>query len=221
MNPVVHTEKLEIDLSRFNIIFWDFDGVIKDSFGVKTLAFEKLFLPYGQEISQRVKSHHEANGGISRFKKIPLYLSWAGEDVTVDLIDKFCNRFSEYVFKAVINSPWVPGIREYLFNSHQNKYFVLVTATPQAEIEGILSALEIDQCFREIYGSPVEKQKAIRSVLDKQKVSPDVALMIGDTKTDLLAARANLISFLLRKTPVNQSLQNRYDGPQFDDLAHG
>lgn len=207
-------------LNNFDLIFWDFDGVIKDSVSVKTLAFEKLFLTYGQTIAQKVKQHHEANGGMSRFEKMPLYLSWAGEAVSDDQVAKFCNLFSHAVLQSVIDSPWVPGSYEYLSGNYKEKYFVLVTATPQLEIEKILSALEIDQYFQHVIGAPTKKTDAIRSVLEKQKVVSDDALMIGDAEADLQAAQANSIHFLLRRTPQNLHLQNRYDGPQFDDLSY-
>ena len=207
-------------ISNAVVVFFDFDGVIKDSVDVKTSAFEKLFLPYGQKIVQNVKLHHEANGGVSRFEKIPLYLTWAGETVTDKLVNDFCDRFSDVVLQSVIDSPWVPGVREYLLENSQQKYFVLVTATPQGEIEEILSTLMIDQSFREIYGAPTKKEVAIQSVLEKQKVMPDQALMIGDSETDLLAAKANSVTFLLRQTPQNLHLQSRYDGPKFDDLSY-
>jgi len=187
---------------------------------VKTLAFEKLFLPYGHEIAQKVKHHHEANGGVSRFEKIPLYLSWAGEDITEELVGNFCNRFSEAVFQSVVESPWVPGVYEYLSLNYLEKYFVLVTATPQDEIEEILSVLEIIQFFRQVFGAPTKKEDVIRSVLKEQKIPPDKALMIGDADTDLYAAQANSIPFLLRRSPQNLHLQNRYDGPQFDYLSY-
>jgi phosphoglycolate phosphatase-like HAD superfamily hydrolase len=208
------------NLESAQITFWDFDGVIKDSVSVKTLAFEKLFLAYGQKIAQKVKQHHEANGGVSRFEKIPLYLSWAGEDITEELVGNFCNRFSEAVFQSVVESRWVLGVYEYLSINHLEKYFVLVTATPQDEIEEILSALEITQFFRQVFGAPIKKEDVIRSVLKEQKITPDKALMIGDAETDLHAAQANSVPFLLRRTPQNLHLQNRYNGPQFDDLSY-
>ena len=55
-------------------VFLDFDGVIKDSVGGKSDAFEKLFLPFGTGISKKVRLHHEDNEGVSRFDKLPLYL---------------------------------------------------------------------------------------------------------------------------------------------------
>ena len=38
-----------------SVIFWDFDGVIKDSVSVKSDAFVQLFLPFGKQISKESK----------------------------------------------------------------------------------------------------------------------------------------------------------------------
>ena len=206
-------------LTSSSIIFWDFDGVIKDSVSVKTLAFEKLFVPYGLEIAQKVKRHHESNGGLSRFEKIPLYLSWAGEDATDELVDKFCNLFSEIVFQSVVESAWVPGVYEFLFENYHEKYFVLATAAPQLEIERILSALKINHFFREIVGAPTKKEDTIRLALEKQKIKPACALMIGDSETDFLAAQVNGVRFVLRRTRFNCALQGKHIGISFSDLT--
>lgn len=202
------------------IVFWDFDGVIKDSVAVKSVGFEQLFLPYGQEVADRVRQHHEAHGGVSRYKKMPIYLEWAGETATAANVQHFCDRFSVLVQQAVIDAAWVPGVREYLLARHAAQCFVLVTATPQKEIEQILGALQIAHCFREVYGAPTSKAEAISRVLQHLKCPPEDALMIGDSETDLEAADANGVSFLLRRTGLNRSLQARYSGPTFDKLDH-
>lgn len=205
-------------INRAGLVFWDFDGVIKDSVEVKTAAFERLFLPYGAEIASRARQHHEANGGVSRFDKIPLYLSWAGEPASPAQVEAFCERFSRAVLQAVIDAPWVPGVREYLLRHCADQYFVLVTATPQEEIEQILAALDLTHCFREVHGAPTKKASAIGAVLARQKCGPEQALMIGDTETDQQAAEANSVPFLLRRTSRNLSMQASYDGPMFGDL---
>ncbi|MBD75016.1 MAG: haloacid dehalogenase, partial [Rickettsiales bacterium] len=41
-------------IKKAKIIFWDFDGVIKESVSVKSDAFEKLFQPFGIEIAKKV-----------------------------------------------------------------------------------------------------------------------------------------------------------------------
>jgi phosphoglycolate phosphatase-like HAD superfamily hydrolase len=209
----------ELDLlAQMHVVFWDFDGVIKDSVAVKSVGFEQLFLPYGQEVASRVRQHHEANGGVSRFDKMPVYLSWAGLPATAGNVQKFCERFSQLVQQAVIDAAWVPGVREYLLARHGSQHFVLVTATPQKEIESILHTLDIAQCFRQVYGAPASKTTAIGVVLAHLKCRAEYALMIGDSDADFDAAHANQVSFLLRRTALNQALQQRHVGPAFDGL---
>ena len=192
--------------------------MIKDSVDVKTEAYENLFLPYGIQIARRVRQHHEAHGGVSRFNKIPLYLEWAGQAATPEQIEECCQQFSQAVVQAVIDSPWVPGVREYLLKYYMEQYFVLVTATPQDEIEKILASLKLSHCFREIFGAPTKKSQAVKAVLERLKCSPDEAVMIGDSESDLLAAQVNSVPFLLRRTPLNEELQATFQGSMFDDL---
>lgn len=200
------------------VIFWDFDGVIKDSVNVKSIAFEQLFLPFGKRIADRVRSHHECNGGVSRYNKIPIYLDWAGESVSESNIQFFCDRFSNMVQQAVIDSPWVPGVREYLEKHFVRQHFVLVTATPHAEIMIILEKLNLLRCFTEVYGAPKSKIDAVREYLLQWKYSPQQAILIGDSSSDCDAAKANEIRFLLRCTPLNRELQLTQSKFMFENL---
>jgi beta-phosphoglucomutase-like phosphatase (HAD superfamily) len=71
------------------VLFWDFDGVIKESVGVKTEAYTRLFEPFGAAVAARVREHHEAHGGMSRFEKLPLYLGWAGRSSSPEEIEHY------------------------------------------------------------------------------------------------------------------------------------
>jgi HAD superfamily hydrolase (TIGR01549 family) len=201
-------------LDKYATIFWDFDGVIKDSVDVKTMAYERLFLPYGASVSRSVREHHEVNGGMSRFDKIPLYLRKAGVVITDNVVEEFCSKFSNMVMERVINSPWVPGALEYLKKAHASTRFVLVTATPKNEIEVILERLGIRSYFQYVYGAPLPKTDAIAEVMTRHSLKPEQALMIGDASADLIAAVNNSVCFLLRQTPINGLLQKSYTGPQ-------
>lgn len=203
------------------IIFWDFDGVIKDSVGVKSDAFERLFEPFGSEVSSRVRQHHEQHGGMSRFEKLPIYLGWAREPTTPDIVDRYSRRFSDLVLKAVIESEWVPGVLDYLLENCDRQYFVLVTATPQSEIEYILLKLDIRRCFRAVYGAPTAKTAAIAGVLSGLECERDHAVVVGDSEAELVAAKENGLSFVLRRTKQNEALQRSYKGPQIDDFTNG
>jgi phosphoglycolate phosphatase-like HAD superfamily hydrolase len=201
-------------------VFWDFDGVIKDSVEIKTLAFERLFMPYGRAVADRVRAHHEANGGVSRFEKLRIYLKWVGEQATEQRVDEFSGRFSELVCQAVIESPWVPGVGEYLRAHHRDQEFVIVSGTPQDEMEHILAALQIAPWFREVHGAPTPKAAAIREALQRLRRTPDECVVVGDAATDLEAARANGVRFVLRRTAINGALQQSHTGPSFLGLNH-
>ena len=93
-----------VKFKEYKMVIWDFDGVIKESIDIKSKAFEKLFKPFGEKVSKRVKTHHEKNGGLSRFEKIPIYLSWTDKKITKEIIEKLCKQFGDLVFDGVINS---------------------------------------------------------------------------------------------------------------------
>ena len=188
-------------------IFWDFDGVIKDSVGVKSDAFESLFLPFGESVSKKVRRHHEEHGGISRFDKIPIYLAWAGQKPTQEIVDQYTDKFSQLVKQKVIDSSWVDGVKEYLQEYYQKQAFFLVTATPQLEIEYILDKLNIKLYFQKVIGSPISKDKAVESLLKEYDIDPVQATMIGDSISDYEAAKSNHVTFVLRRTSLNKELQ--------------
>ena len=50
MVSLVHTMTLETTLKGKQLVFWDFDGVIKDSVSVKSMGYEQLFMPYGEDV---------------------------------------------------------------------------------------------------------------------------------------------------------------------------
>jgi len=205
LNP--NTDLITSLIKPASVIFWDFDGVIKDSVDIKTSAYEMVFSSFGDAFTRRVKDHHEKNSGVSRHEKIPLYLGWAGESATVERVDTFCAQFSEIVMEAVINSPWVPGVYDYIIKHFSRQYFVIVTATPQEEIERIIAHLNITHCFQAVYGAPIKKADAIRAILSKLDCAPDRALMIGDSEADLRSAEANAVPFILRRHRHNLTMQ--------------
>jgi len=200
------------------IIFWDFDGVIKDSVQIKSKAFGNLFAQFGNIISKRVIEHHESNGGMSRFEKIPIYLGWSGVRVTPELIEEYLNKFSILVKSKVIESDWVPGVLEVMQNKKINQLWFIVTATPQDEIEEIINHLELNAFFQKIIGAPIMKSDAIKSILQSFSFEANDAIMIGDSISDYQAAVKNNVTFILRKTTLNKGLQKKLDCIMIDDF---
>ena len=208
-----------LNVQSFDVVFWDFDGVIKESVDVKTEAYVQLFRPFGRLVSERVRQHHESNGGMSRFDKIPLYLAWAGLTPTQAMISDYCNKFGCAVKQGVIESPWVLGVEQVLQNKHQNQKYVLVSATPQVELELILQELKLIDIFSAIFGAPIKKNDAIAEILSLSNVNPKLCLMIGDANADMFAADANQVNFLLRRHAGNSAVFANYSGPYIKDFS--
>ena len=205
-------------LSKADVIFWDFDGVIKESSAIKSLAFEEMFSKYGNEVLEKVVEHHQLNGGISREVKIPLYFSkFVGFSLTSQETEDRCLEYSKLVVQKVIDAPWVAGILDYLKSNSFHQRFVLITGTPYMEIIEILTALDIIDCFQTVYGSPTTKIKALNQEIQSD-TDVSKCLFIGDTLTDYEAASAFEFPFLLRETEDNKKLFMSYTGLLFNDF---
>jgi phosphoglycolate phosphatase-like HAD superfamily hydrolase len=191
---------------KYRLIFWDFDGVIKESVSVKTDAYVELFRSYGIDVCSKIEKHHIENGGMSRFDKIPLYLKWSNVAPTTATVDDMCTKFSMIIKNKVINSAWVPGVEEFFRNNKKKYIFIMVSATPQNELKEICKSLKLDEFFYEIYGSPATKSNLIKTSMLNYGVSADVCLMIGDAKADIDAAADNNISFIFRRHRHNKNL---------------
>ena len=207
------TSKIILDCDT---IFLDFDGVIKDSIRAKSKAFQRLFSNFNSKIVERILKHHQSHTGLSRFEKIPLYLSLVDEPLNEKNIAQYANNFSLLVKNLVIASPWVPGVLDFIEANYNEKNFYVITATPKNEIDEILKELKINSYFKEAYGTPISKIDAIKFVIEN--VRPKNAIMIGDSSSDFNAAKINNIKFVLRKTEFNLNLQNELDCPIFEDF---
>jgi phosphoglycolate phosphatase-like HAD superfamily hydrolase len=210
----------KMNLEQFKLIFWDFDGVIKDSVEVKTFAFMELFEAYGKDVEMKIYNHNQTNGGMTRFEKIPLYLKWSNQTINDYKVKNLCEKFSSLVEEKVINSEWVSGVESYLRNNEYSQTFIVISSTPQNELERILSALDLNDCFTLILGSPKSKIEWLNKTINKLKVDKKDCLMIGDMKVDYEAALINDISFLLRKHPLNKIAFSEYKGDSFEDFLN-
>ena len=201
------------------LVFWDFDGVIKDSVEAKTESFFKLFKPFGEVVAEKVREHHEAHGGMSRFEKFPIYLQWAGLESNQSTISEYCEQFSQRVLQGVIDAPWVAGVERYLRSNFHQQTYILVSATPQDELEHILHVLDLTKCFAEVYGAPISKRDAIGKTLLVRGLDARDCLMIGDAQADLDAAVANQVPFLLRRHSCNTKVFATYTGTSVEDFT--
>ena len=184
-------------------LFLDFDGVIKESLDVKTRAFGELFAPWGAEVMARARAHHVANGGMSRYKKIPLYLrEYCGVEPTDELVARLLNEFAGKVIDEVVAAPFVPGALDLIRGSHAAGLpLAIVSGTPQDEMDLIARRCGLDGWFAHVYGSPRDKHELLALACQEMALAPGEALFVGDSINDWQPAQDLGIPFVGRLRP--------------------
>jgi phosphoglycolate phosphatase-like HAD superfamily hydrolase len=205
-------------LTHYKTIFWDFDGVIKDSVEIKTAGYLKLFEKFGTLVVDKIREHHLKNGGVSRFIKIPFYMkNFVGQEINENETKELCAQYSKITINQVVHSPWVPGALEYLKENHTRQDYFVVSGTPQEDMDIIVDELAIRHLFKGIYGSPEKKNFIVKRLIMEFGFEPRQCLFIGDALADYDAAMENQTDFLLRKTADNEKL---FNGKNLPSLAN-
>ena len=184
---------MELEKTAF---FFDFDGVLLDSVGVKTEAFVTLFEPYGSKVLEQLLDHHRLNGGISRVDKIEYaHANFIGAPLSADELATWGKRYSDLVFDRVAQVPWIPGAQELLEEISGKCPIFVISGTPETELKQVIKARGIEHYFTEILGSPIRKPQHIRYLLEKYQLDPASCVFVGDALTDYHAARETGLHF--------------------------
>ena len=205
----------------YKLIFWDFDGVIKDSVALKTEAFDQLFQECDDDVRKYVREYHLLHGGVSRHIKIPHYFrTQLDQELSEEENLEYCQRYADSVIEGVIACPWIEGAREFLSSNPHGQQHIIVTGTPQDEMEHILKAIDLVSRFSKVFGAPHTKHEVLAQMLAETKMGPKECLMIGDSMTDHDAAFKNNVPFLLRENEENQEHFAFFDGPKLPNFLH-
>lgn len=197
-------------------IILDFDGVILESVDIKTQAFRELFSRYTPDV-EPIVNYHLQNNGVSRFLKFQhIWENILKRRYDNAIQDKLGKEFSEIVVSQVIDCPFVAGALEFLQQFYRKVPLYVASAVPQEELVTIVDKKGLRRYFTVLYGyPPVTKSQAINDVMEKQAISAEEILYIGDSLEDLKAAKAQGALFIARK---NKEDFKGYSPPVLDDL---
>ncbi|SVD13961.1 uncharacterized protein METZ01_LOCUS366815, partial [marine metagenome] len=100
---------------RYDAIVFDFDGTLVSSNEIKTWAFGELYKEHGENIVQQIISYNKEHEGISRFVKFRYWHEdLLGQPYTKEIGKYLSNKYSQLVFDAVVQAPYVGGALEFL-----------------------------------------------------------------------------------------------------------
>lgn len=200
-------------------IFFDFDGVLAESVHVKTEAFYKMYLPYGETIANKVLEYHKEHGGISRYEKFKIWhQEHLGQTIDDDQMQALAQQFSDLVVQGVIDSSEVKGA-SYFLKKYQSKLrYWVITGTPTTEIERIIKARNMDGYFEGLHGSPEKKPYWTEYLLKKYDLKRAETLFLGDATTDYKAAQHSDLLFAWRENEESRAYFQDYKGWVFQDF---
>ena len=178
-------------------IFLDFDGVILDSFSIKTEAFRNMFHEFGEDVVKKVVDHHVLHGGISRVEKIEYYYDvFLGQPLTPEQHKSKCEHFSDLVLDKVVECKWIPGAEEFIENYFKCVPLFVVSGIPTEELKEIMAKRNMDHYFKRILGSPTKKPIHIASLAREFDLDLNRCVFVGDALTDYDAANVTGTKFI-------------------------
>ncbi len=182
----------------FDAVFFDFDGVVLDSANIKTEAFPKLYLKYGDDIAEKVRQYQLIHGGVPRKEKFKV---WHSEHLGVELdekgLDELSEQFTELVLENIMKAGFVGDVINTLeILKLKNIPSYVVSATPTNELRKIVKGRGLENYFVELFGSDKKKYEIVDDLINKNEFRRNKCLFIGDALTDLEAATKNGTKFL-------------------------
>ena len=195
------------DLTTFQAIIFDFDGVVAESGEIKTQAFAELYRSYGDTVVTKVVQYHTQNGGLSRYNKFRYYQQHLlnGPPLTPEEEEKLDRRFSELVVESVIAVEAVAGANELIRQQAEKIPLFVASGTPETELKVIVERRGLSPYFKQVRGAPTPKKTLIAEILAEHDLNPESVLMIGDAMADYEGAQANGTAFLGRVRPGDKN----------------
>ncbi len=200
-------------------VVFDFDGVIIESTEIKTRAFLELFGDYPEHL-EAIRHHHLEHLGQSRFEKFAwIYRELLGRPLSSGESERLGAEYSALVLDAALACPMTAGAREALEAMRGKMPAFVASATPQQELEQILTGRNLATYFERVWGAPTPKTEAIQQVLADLGLVASELLMVGDGITDYRAAEATGVRFIARSSPGSQQDWSSYPVACLPDLS--
>jgi phosphoglycolate phosphatase-like HAD superfamily hydrolase len=184
------------DVTRYRTMFFDCDGVLLNSNAAKSAAFYRILRPYGDAAAIAFLDYHQRNGGMSRFRKLDYFFSSilqreARPSEKETLLDKFAAEVEGELLSCAV-AEGIGRLRELTASSR----WIVVSGSEQSQLRRCLAARGLGHYFDGgIFGSPATKTEIVtRSIASAETPLP--AVLLGDSRTDLEAARGVGLDFV-------------------------
>jgi len=187
-----------MDLTKYNTIIFDCDGVLLNSNFKKSEAYRYAAIDFGasEEQAEKLVQYHVENTGISRYVKFEYFLtnilqqSFNEEDFSF-----LIKSLNHHVLKILNDCEVATGLDK-LRELTKNQHWMVMSGGDQEEVRTILASKHLDHLFDYgIYGSPDSKHDILKHHLEnKYDFMP--AIFFGDAEYDIKTAKNFNLDFV-------------------------
>ena len=181
-----------LDLTQYQQIIFDCDGVILDSNEIKSNAFSETLIDEDEELVKQFIDFHKENGGISRFKKFDYFFNKIkNQKIYEKSLNNALKRYAKLSYEGLKNASEIDGVRSLLIKLKEFEIdSFVISGGEQNEVRRVLKHQNLNKYFKNIYGSPISKEDHLINI------KPTNSLYFGDAKSDYIAAKNFDIDFV-------------------------
>lgn len=185
-----------LPLADYRTWIFDCDGVILDSNRIKTEAFRRAVLEYGNSAADAFIEYHRRNGGLSRFEKFGHFFSSILKcEQPSERIARALEKFSSSVLKELDHCAIDSGLFPLMERIPAAARRIVISGGDQIELRDVLERRELSGLFQDVFGSPETKNAIINREIATGVISKPT-IFIGDSRLDYETAAAFDIDFV-------------------------
>lgn len=185
-------------MNNIKIIVFDWDGTIVDSNALKRDVWFDIFPRHSKAYFAIQKLLPELKT-ITRSQILKKVFAEAGDNSLSkeEFVSKHSEIYRERVEKGVLKNGFLAGAKEVLESLHGNFPLYVNSATPIKPLLSMVKKIGVLKYFKGIYGRSLAQEnhtqhdlkvENLREIAEKENVSPEKIIMIGDAEADRLSA---------------------------------
>lgn len=183
-------------VSNYETIVFDCDGVLLNSNKVKTDAFYKSVLKYGEPAAKKFIEYHKSNGGISRYKKFEFFFkNILSRPIEEAMMNEVLESYASYVREGLMKCDVAEEIQKLKMKT-PGANWLIVSGGDQSELRDVFSLRGLDKYFDGgIFGSPDTKELILSREYNSGSIK-ERSLFVGDSRYDHVAANSIGMDFV-------------------------
>jgi sugar-phosphatase len=180
----------KLDLSQFDAVLFDMDGVLVDSEPLWKIAMEEVFNGLGSKLS---KTDFQKTVGMRIDQVIAFWKNIEGwkdqiQDIELQIIDRMIQLINE-------NGQPLPGVEDTVVHLNKIKTVGLASSSPKKLIDSVLLKTQLHSYFHGVFSAETEPfgkphPAVYLTAASTLGVQPNRCLVIEDSLNGIISAKA-------------------------------